>query len=69
MIKMTCRTNLTIVIKVVDLDINRIYSHNHMVGMDKISSSVKKSKYHHQKNKATKESHEIIRWPITSWKN
>jgi hypothetical protein len=33
--KMTCRTNLTIVIEVIDLDIN----HNHMVGIDKISSS------------------------------
>jgi len=40
-----------------------------MVGMDKISSSVKKSKYHHQKKKTTKESHERIGWPITSWKN
>ncbi len=37
MIKMTCMTNLTIVIKVVDLDTSCIYSHNHMVRMDKIS--------------------------------
>jgi len=37
--KMTHRTNLTIVVKVVDLDISCIYNHNHMVGMDKISSS------------------------------
>jgi hypothetical protein len=37
-----------------------------MVGMDKISFNVKKLKYHHQKNKATKESHEKIGWPITS---
>ncbi len=36
---MTCRTNLTIVVKVVDLNINHIYSHNYMVGMDKTSSS------------------------------
>jgi hypothetical protein len=39
MIKMTSKINLTIVIKVVDLNISRIYSHNHMVGMDKISSN------------------------------
>jgi hypothetical protein len=37
---MTCRTNPIIVVKVVDLDINCIYSHNNMVGMDKISSNV-----------------------------
>jgi hypothetical protein len=37
---MTSRTNLIIVVKVVDLDINCIYNCNHhMVGMDKISSS------------------------------
>jgi hypothetical protein len=39
MTKMTHRTNLTVVVKVVDLDISCIYNHNHMVGMDKISSS------------------------------
>jgi hypothetical protein len=39
MTKMTHRTNLSIVVKLVDLDTNHIYSHNHMVGMDKISSS------------------------------
>jgi len=39
MSKMTHRTNLTIVVKVVDLDTSRIYSPNHMVGMDKISSN------------------------------
>ncbi len=33
---MTHRTNLTIVVKVVDLNISRIYNHNRMVGMDKI---------------------------------
>jgi hypothetical protein len=32
-------TNLTIVVKVVDLDIGRIYNHNHVVGMEKISFS------------------------------
>jgi hypothetical protein len=37
MTKMTRKTNLTIVVKVVDLDINHIYNHNHMVGWDKIS--------------------------------
>jgi len=37
---MTHRTNLTIIIEIVDLDINYIYSHNNMVGMDKISSNV-----------------------------
>ncbi len=37
---MTCRINLIEVVKVVDLDTNRIYScNNHMIGMDKISSS------------------------------
>ncbi len=39
MTKITHRTNLTIVVKVVDLDTSRIYSPNHMVGMDKISSN------------------------------
>ncbi len=33
-------TQLYIVVKIVDLDFSCIYSHNHMVGMDKISSSV-----------------------------
>ncbi len=36
---MTHRTNLTIVVKVIDLDISHIYNHNHMVGWDKISCS------------------------------
>ncbi len=40
MTKMTCRTNPTVVVKVIDLDINQIYNYNHMVGMDKISSNV-----------------------------
>jgi len=35
MIKMTCKINLTIVIKVVDLNTSHIYNCNHMVGMDK----------------------------------
>jgi hypothetical protein len=39
MTKMTRRTNLTIVVKVVDLDVSHIYNHNHMVGWDKISFS------------------------------
>jgi hypothetical protein len=66
---MTCRTNLAIVVKIVDLDTSRICSRNHVVGLDKISFNVKKSKYHHQKRKATKESHEKIGWLITAWKN
>ncbi len=37
---MTRRINLTVVVKVIDLDIHLIYSHNHMVGMNKIYSSV-----------------------------
>jgi hypothetical protein len=41
MIKMTHRTNLTIVVKTIDLNTNRIYSHIHMVGMEKISFSDK----------------------------
>jgi hypothetical protein len=36
---MTHRTSKTIDVKVVDLDINQLYSHNHMVRMDKISSN------------------------------
>jgi hypothetical protein len=32
MIKMICKINLIIVIKIVDLNISRIYSRNHMVG-------------------------------------
>jgi hypothetical protein len=31
--------NLILVTKVVDLDTNCIYNHNHTIGMDKISSS------------------------------
>ncbi len=34
---MTPKTNLTVVVKVVDLDTSCIYSCKHMVGMDKIS--------------------------------
>jgi hypothetical protein len=37
---MTRRTNLTVIVKIIDLDTSYIYSHNHMVGMDKISSNV-----------------------------
>ncbi len=40
MTKMTCRTNPIIVVKVVNLDISRIYNCNHMVRMDKISFCV-----------------------------
>jgi hypothetical protein len=36
---MTRETNLIVVVKEVDLYTNCIYSHNHMVGMDKIFSS------------------------------
>jgi hypothetical protein len=36
MTKMTHRTNLIVIVKLVDLDTSCIYSHNHMVGMDKI---------------------------------
>ena len=39
MIKMTHKTNINVDVKVVDLDINSFYSHNHMVRMDKISFS------------------------------
>ncbi len=39
MINMIHRTNITIDVKIVDLDINHLYSCNHMVGMDKISSN------------------------------
>jgi hypothetical protein len=38
---MTCRTNLIVVVKIVNLDTSHIYSYNHMVGMDKISSIVR----------------------------
>jgi hypothetical protein len=33
--------NLIIIIKIIDLDISRIYNCNHMVAMDKIFSSEK----------------------------
>jgi hypothetical protein len=36
MIKLTHRINVTITVKVVDLDTSCIYKTNHMVGMDKI---------------------------------
>jgi hypothetical protein len=36
MTKMTNRSNPTIVLKEVDLDTTNMYSHTHMVGMDKI---------------------------------
>ncbi len=36
---MTCRINPIVVVKEVDLDISYIYSHNHMIRIDKISSS------------------------------
>ncbi len=49
---MTCRTNPTIVVKIVDLDTSCIY--NHMVRMDKISSSDLKSTKLHP-NKTPKE--------------
>jgi hypothetical protein len=32
---MTCKNNPIVVVKILDLDISHIYSHNHMVGMDK----------------------------------
>jgi hypothetical protein len=41
MTKMTHMTNLTIVVKIIDLDISHIYNHNHMVGMHKICSNAK----------------------------
>ncbi len=41
MTKMTSRTNLIVIVKVVDLDTSCIYSHNHMVGMNKISFDVR----------------------------
>ncbi len=44
---MTCRINPIVVIKEDDLDISCIYSCNHMVGMDKMFSSV----MHQKKNK------------------
>jgi hypothetical protein len=39
MTKMTHRINLTVVVKIVDLNTSCIYNCNHMVGMDKICSS------------------------------
>jgi hypothetical protein len=36
---MTHKINPIVVVKVVDLDISRIYSHNHMVGMDNFFSN------------------------------
>ncbi len=39
MTQITHKTNLTIIVKVVDLDTSHIYNDNHMIGVDKISSS------------------------------
>jgi len=39
MTKMTHRINLNVVVQIVDLNTSYIYNRNHMVGMDKISSS------------------------------
>jgi hypothetical protein len=39
MTKMTHRTNLIVVARVVNLNTSRIYNYNHMVIMDKISSN------------------------------
>jgi hypothetical protein len=39
MTKMTRRTNLIVVVKVVDLDTSCIYSFNNMIGMNKLSSN------------------------------
>jgi hypothetical protein len=38
---MTCKINSIVIIKIIDLNINRIYNRNHVVGMDKIFSSEK----------------------------
>ncbi len=38
---MTCKINLIVIIKIIDLNISRIYNCNHVVGMDKIFSSEK----------------------------
>jgi hypothetical protein len=40
MTQITHKTNLTIVVKIIDLDTSHIYNDNHMVGIDKIFSSV-----------------------------
>jgi len=42
MTKITHRTNLTLIVKIVNLETSQIYSCNHMVEMNKISYSVKK---------------------------
>jgi hypothetical protein len=39
MITLTCRIELLLVAKLVDLDTSHMGSHNHKVGMDNISSS------------------------------
>jgi hypothetical protein len=38
-IKMTCKINIIVIINGIDLNISCNYSHNHMIGMDKISFS------------------------------
>ncbi len=38
---MTCKINLIVIIKIIDLNISHINSCNHIVGMDKIFSSEK----------------------------
>jgi len=39
MTKITHRTNLIIIVKIIDLDTSHISNRNYKVGMDKISSS------------------------------
>jgi hypothetical protein len=36
---MTHKTNPTVIVEVIDLDTSHVYNRNHMVGMNKISSS------------------------------
>jgi hypothetical protein len=51
---MTCRINLIVVTKVVDLDTSCIHSHNHEEKVDKISSSA-----HYQKGSQKNYKHSI----------
>ncbi len=49
--EMTRRTNIIVVVKVVDLDVNHIYNHNHMVGWDQknfMHMALQIFNHHHQ---------------------
>jgi uncharacterized protein YpuA (DUF1002 family) len=62
---MKCKIDPTEVVKKIDLNISHIYSHNHMVGMDKIFSNV----MHQRKSKQGLHYKTTTRRNITTMKN